>query len=166
MSAHGVTPDIGLDYLLERTQKVKGCWLWTLRVHFDRPVATIGRVQFQMRRVVWSLVHECDLLPGYHAVPACGNAHCLHPNHLEERRRNEEHLGAHRSTLTRHRMSTARLAHTTLSMQDVEEIKTGRGLMKHVAAVYGVSPSHAYRIRQGTARRDYLDPFSQIVKGL
>ncbi|MEO8391200.1 hypothetical protein [Polaromonas sp.] len=156
-------PDISLGYLLQRCVKVKGCLVWNLRVHMDRPVATIERVQWQMRRVVWTLATECDVHPGYYAVPRCGNPHCLHPDHLVLRRRNEDQIGLKRSTVQRHHMALSMRKNSVIPQEVVAEIKACTGKLKHISAAYDISLSHAGRIRNGEARRDYLGSFAQMV---
>lgn len=156
---------IDLAYLTDRCRvETNECLVWNLQAQKGRPVATIAQQAVQMRNVVWELVNERRMPKGFYAGPSCENSLCLHPDHLEKRSRNDNRIGVKRSAITKHRISIAASANSDLSQQDVETIRATSGKLSVIGNQWGISKSRVSRIWRNEARRDYSNPYAQLMQ--
>lgn len=158
-------PDIGLDYLHARCTESEGCLLWTLRLD-SGPITQIQGRSWKVRHLVWNLVHARGPAKGWLPMPTvCGNARCVHPDHLTLVRRNSAVVGARRPLV--HRMNSAKRASgAKLTVQQAQEIRASTDILAVLAERYSISKSVASRVRQGTAWKDYRNPFAQLMGAL
>lgn len=102
-----------------------------------------GGVPRLVSRVVCELAHGAPPTPAHEAAHSCGKGHegCITPGHLSWKSSADNHadMVAHGTRDFGERNHAAKLR--LIDVQDIRE-KHGKGMLqKHIAAIYGVSPS-------------------------
>ena len=158
-------PEIGLDYLHARCVASEGCLLWTLAMK-NGPIAHIQGRAWKVRHLVYRLVHPRGPGKGQLPLPTvCGNARCVHPDHLTLAGRNSHVVGAQRSPVHCMNIARARRAGSAkLTAEQAREIRASNEPLAVLIARYGISQSVASRVRSGQAWKDYTNPFSQLMR--
>lgn len=157
-------PDIGLDYLHARCSEVDGCLVWKCCLANGLPAAKFNRRSWQVRRLVWSLSREANPRPGHYPAMTCATAGCVHPDHMAECRRSANHLGRHRSAATKAKVAQTMRQKQTLTQTAAQNIRASDKPTRQLAEEHGITMSYIRKIRAGTARRDYSNPYSQLVR--
>ena len=165
--ARGIlTPaSIGLDDLLARVVPDGDCLVWQGYCDLGRfPQWRVSGRNQAARRVVWELVHG-PIRKGHQVGVRRGcAANCCHPDHLVARSKSRARRGmqmpaAHRSNITR-----TRQANSDLTWDDVRAIRASELPCPTLAAQYGISRNHVWRIRKHLTWRDTRSPFAQLLQ--
>lgn len=164
MSTARTLPDLTLDQLRDRCKEVDGCLIWAYAQHRGRPVVFIKKTTWQVRRLVWALTREKNLKHGNYPAMTCIGEGCIHPDHMEERKRNDGHVGKHLSVTHKAKTAAARRRVSELSDTAVAEIRASNEPLRVLSERHDKSTAWLSKIRQGIGRRDYSTPFSQLVR--
>lgn len=126
-----------------------------------------GKTQL-VRRVLWAAVHS-PIRPGYLVRMTCSTPQCVHPAHMKliTRAALAQELGAmglmgglvRSAAVARAR----RLTCDKLTEAQVREIRTSSEAGVHIAKRMNVAQSYISAIRRHKARREYSNPWSQLL---
>lgn len=163
MSATESVPDIGLDWLLERTRQDGECLAWCLLALQGRyPAATVCGTRWYVRRLLWRITRGRPVPKGCDICMSCGNDLCVHPDHLEARADSRRERGGPTPIARRIRIALAMRSRSTLTAEDVRVIRNSEGSCEDVAALFGIGKSHVRGIRSGRLWRDLSSPFAGL----
>ena len=165
MSRSVPVPDIGLDYLLQRTElAAEGeCLEWQLRaVHGRYPTASIEGKRWYIRRLLWRITRGRSAPSCFDVCVSCGNPLCVHPDHLALRRPPQRTGGVPKSLEHRVKTALAMRARSSLTEEDVREIRASESSNAELDTRFGRFVGYALRVRTGRLRRDLSSPFAGL----
>lgn len=162
--------------LLERVKakvvEVGDCWEWQGAMQTTSPVPTMnfeGKVKPVRRHLA-----EAMGLPvqGKLATYRCGNALCVHPDHLmvitrkKLQQRIAKEFKHHANPIRLKKLSDKARARSKLTAELAQAIRDAEGTQRDIAAQYGVTQATVSVIKRGVTWRDYTNPFTQLLGGL
>lgn len=158
--------EITLDWVYARVVEQDGCLIWKDKCAKTTagPNARIGGKLMSMRRVIWVLSREKQILKKRRVVTSCGNPKCLHPDHLQALFNNEIRRGIKPSINHRARVAQAMRAKSAWSDDQIREVAQSVGSVRAVAAQYGMSKAYVSNIRRNKARVDFTNPYLQLLE--
>lgn len=170
-----------MDYLRLRATECGDCLEWratvskegypilTLRVPQPGQAAKVQK-QYYVRHLVYWLKHGRPAPPDrrFSLVATCRNKLCIAPDHIErwsKTRINKQSRakGAWQSTAFAAKVAATRRRNSHLSDAGVARIRAHEGALRELADELKISVAYAYMIRRGKNRRDYSNPFSQLL---
>lgn len=176
-------PPCDLSYLRLRATECGDCLEWratvskegypiiNLRVPQPGQAAKVQK-QYYVRHLVYWLKHgrPVPLDRRFSLVTTCRNKLCIAPDHVErwsKTRINKQSRakGAWQSTAFAAKVAITLRRKSRLSDESVARIRTHEGALRELADELQISLAYAYMIRRGKCRRDYSNPFSQLLAG-
>lgn len=174
-------PPCDMDYLRLRAVECGDCLEWVATTSKEGyPVLTRYlpqpgqpnklQKQFYVRHLVYWIKHgkppPADRR--FSIVATCRNKLCIAPDHVErwsKSRINKQSRakGAWQSAAFGAKVAINRRRHSHLSDEGVARIRSHEGALRDLAAELQISLAYAYMIRRGKNRRDYSNPFSQLL---
>jgi len=156
---------ITLDWLYERVKEQDGCLCWTGSMGGGKsPQARIGNQAMGMRRVMWELSHEKKIPTSHQVSPKCGNLRCVHPDHMVCRPRNTCLKGVEITHVHRANIAKGRRNGSKFTDEVIAQVRASNGSLEAVAAEFGMDSSYVWQIRTGIARKDFTNPYLQLMK--
>lgn len=156
-------PDLGLEWLLPRTEPVGKCLEWTGYCHAGgRPMCTVNGETWYVQRLVWALVHGCRPRRTSYVLASCDNPLCVHPDCLVQRTRSQAMSGKPISLAHRLALARAQQKNSRLTEADVLAIRASDEPGVVLDARYGLSQGYAQQIRMHKAWRGVADPFAGL----
>lgn len=148
------------------------CWVWGAKVRKGRPpIVRDGEKVVQVRRLVYELAIG-EIGPKRVIVPKCWNDQCVNPHHMAAKSM-QQHIramakqGKFASEVKKRKIAQARRAHSKLSDQDVEAIRTSDAQTCELAKEHSVHPSYIRALRANRYRLDYTaNTFAGLFSGL
>ena len=133
-STLGLTDMERVDYYLDKTKRVDGCWEW----QGDTALNGYGRAQVRggmvyLHRFIYMTLHPDVDMAGLDTRHTCDNRICINPYHLEHGTRADNRL---------HSSLRGRNTRANLSLSQVREIRwmytTGNFTQRKLGEMYGV----------------------------
>lgn len=158
-----ITRDWLLDRVQEEMQPTPGGHLiypghWDKR--WNRVAVRVGDLFIDVRRELWRRAKRQRLKTSDTLVAICAEERCMNIKHLAL-----EGTHSHPHSLqTRQRIAAALRARSSLSQSAAEQIRVSNEPVTVLAKRYGISPSMAHAIRSGRWRRDYSNPYTQLMR--
>lgn len=144
------------------------CWIWDGALHCGHPVVRHGGKVISVRRYIAKHIHG-RAVDGKLASTTCANSQCCAPAHIalvprRQLNRSVTKLTRHQSQLSRnHKLAMKKRALSTLTVDQVQQIRESDLPGRALAAQYGVVLYTVQRIRNGASWRDYSSPFAQLI---
>lgn len=145
------------------------CMPWSGKFFKARqgPVVHLDGKEFVLRRVIYEAHTGKRLAQAESVRPSCGEADCIHPQHLVKEPRNKQLIGRARLPSTRAKLARAQQAKAPYSMSEVQALRARciRGELTRVAAAksLGVSVETMERMVNGQAWRDFSNPYQSLT---
>lgn len=158
---------VDLDYIRLRCVEEGECWIWRLGTDKGKPRLSVGGQSTSVRRLAYKITHGD---PGrMNVTDKCGERLCCNPEHLRAATHSQigvaaAKAGAFSSMTRKAKISEARRRHAKLSDEQVCEIRISTDSGPALSAKYGVSKTTVNKIRAGKLRKDYSNPFSQLMR--
>ncbi|TYK74341.1 hypothetical protein FSY45_19445 [Comamonas sp. Z1] len=131
------------------------------------PVVNLDGKEYVLRRVIYEVRTRKKLAQSESVRPSCGEANCIHPQHLTKEPRNTPLIGRARLPSTREKLARAQQAKAPYSMEEVQALRGRciRGELTRVAAAkcLGVSVETMERMVNGLAWRDFSNPYQSLT---
>ena len=145
------------------------CMPWSGKFFKPRqgPVVNLDGKEYVLRRVIYEARTRKKLAQAESVRPSCGEANCIHPQHLTKEPRNTPLIGRARLPSTREKLARAQQAKAPYSMEEVQALRARciRGELTRVAAAkcLGVSVETMERMVNGQAWRDFSNPYQSLT---
>ncbi len=160
-----------LQTILARTDEVGECLEWQGFTSADgAPQVKIDGKLLMVRRVIREMLDK-PAAPGHFLAPSCGNARCVHPEHVVERTA-RQHAQRMAASVTRNsptriaRLQRANKHKRALSDEGLELARHDPRSAAAVARELGCSRDLVSSIRNGRAYRQVSaaeNPFAQLI---
>ena len=142
------------------------CWIWKgSKDDRGRPQMHFNGKTMYVRRVARILVDGCDIPEGMNVACECGKTDCVSPDcSVVATPTQRAQLAAKRGSFNRpdairKTVLTVR-ARSRITDEMVESVRVFDGPAHEAAKLANISTTHAKNIRNGTARKDYINnPF-------
>jgi len=155
---------ITLDWLYERVKEQDGCLLWVGSVSkSNQPKVQIGGKSMYMRRVMWQWKFKMEVPNKRRISPKCGNPTCVNPDHLVAMPINQINKGKPHSLMRRAAVAEAQRARSRFTDEVIAQVRESNDSLKSIADQAGMCYSYVCRIRNGTSRKDFSNPYLQLV---
>jgi len=150
-----------LDEIKDRCQEEGDCLLWTggMASGISPCLRVEGRTS-NLRTLLWRGQGKV-LLKDEYVGTTCKNPRCV--AHLARKKKVNVLKGRVTPADTRRRMAIACKAKSKLSDADVQFIRLSEDTNAALARKFEVSESSVRKIRAGTRRRDYSNPFAGLA---
>lgn len=137
-----------MDKIKHRCVEEGDCLLWQGAMASGTcPVITIKQQTYPVRRLLW--LRAGKALPEKGAIVAsCGDDRCLLPAHMVQRKRGAP-IGRKRTPLLRAKMAAIKQAQSSLTLADIEIIRTSAERAVDLAKRYGKAKKTIENIRNG-----------------
>ena len=160
-----------LDDIKARSDEFGDCWLWAgATSSTGHPIAKPSGCKCTLvRRLAFSLAGN-TLTPRAPIGTVCGHKLCVNPEHLRETTTAAiaKHAGARGAFSSKARcakIAQAKRKQGKLTMDIAREIRMSPDTGRVLAARFGVDRSLVTRIKNGTAWRDYSNPYFGLMGG-
>lgn len=159
-----------IEAIRANCDEVGDCWMWRGACDYKAPIMRPSgtRSLIPVRRAILTI--QGRLQPKRFAVTSCGNPECVNPAHIQQVTRSQLQTrtakgSAYQSNPTRRAKISAarRKAGTTLSMEDVQEMRAQQLTSREAAKRYGCSQTSANDALAGRTWVDYTNPFARLV---
>ena len=156
-----------LPEILKRTKECGDCLLWTGSfVHDVAPVVSIKNKKLYAKRLVLELSGQN--VTGKCVSYTCGQITCVNPKHLTAITRaavikRTAATGVFSTNAVRARVAAGKRKDSKLSQEAAVEIRTSSLPVPELAAKHGITEAYGYMIRRGRFRRDYSNPFAELM---
>ena len=154
---------ITLDWLYARVRQNGDCLEWTGCCGDGGPQAQIGGKTMLMRRVLWVLANERPITQDRRISPTCGNHKCVHPDHCRPLKVGVRLKGITRSLTTKAAIARGKRAGSKWTDADIAGIKESEASVLELAAQHSMDQSYVHYILKGRSRRDFSNPYSQLM---
>jgi hypothetical protein len=156
--------EITLDWLLDRVVERDECLIWIRAIgsQSNSPEAAVDGRHWQVRRLIWTLVHGREVPKRKYIGLTCENPHCVHPDHVVAQVRGFAQRGRARTADERMRISLGRRANSALSDAEVDTFRFTSESSNSVADRLGIHYSYVNHIRAGNKRVDHRNPFAGL----
>lgn len=134
------------DRFWKHVNKEDSCWTWQLTLNRDG----YGSIVVNKKSVLahrYSVILDGRDPTGKVVMHKCDNPACVRPDHLEVATQQDNIKDMHAKGRYRHIPSS-------LSEEQVREIRNAEGSMKEIGKRYGISGNYTWHIRKGNARKD------------
>jgi len=153
-----------MEWLEARVKADGKCWIWQKAFSGNGvPQGYINGKVVTVRRFLWNASHEEPCPQNMQVRPRCNNPECVRPDHLKAYPKNEFHIGSKHSLTWINAMAQTARAKSRLTDEMVHEIRLSSETSKALAKRYGMAASHVGRIRAHKARKDFTNPYLQLV---
>lgn len=160
-----------LDEIKARCEEVGDCWIWNQGTDGNgRPQMRYKGNTCYARRVARELADGAEI-PKNRKVPcSCGNKLCISPKcssvaTSKQAGKIAAMRGAYSNPDRIMRMVITVRKKSAITDEQIEIARSHPGPATKAAEASGISLSHTKAIRRGAARRDYSNPFTQLIIG-
>jgi len=164
-----IAETIAMMALIDRTEEVGDCFLWTGSTSGGNPTYTPhGKTCTLVRRAMFELAGGV-LKPRVPLITTCGEKLCIHPEHIKPSSTKEigklaAKRGGWKGKDRAAKIATAkRTSCAKLTLDDAREIRLSSETGPVLAARYGVNRSLITGIKAGTRWRDYSSPWAGLM---
>ena len=153
------------DYLLGNTvQTADGCMRWAGAMNSGQITARVDGKKLNVRTELWRLYGRKPLPPGFCVRSVCGDPLCVAREHMFA----EAHAAAIRNrprpVHVRAKIAAGKRANSKITMAVADEIRASTMSERELAAMFGIHPTMAGRIRRGDNWLRYDGALGQLVR--